>query len=83
MNSSVIAAVTTPSTTQTPKVEVEYPAGHPRRRAEFMPTLKTKVRSSLARRYVPARQADIQALYDDPKRLDATAVDSFVDMLCP
>ena len=69
--------------TQTPKVEVEYPAGHPRRRAEFMPTLQTKVRSSLARRYVPARQAQIQALYDDPKRLDATAVDSFVDLLCP
>ncbi|MPZ41860.1 MAG: bifunctional 2-methylcitrate dehydratase/aconitate hydratase [Betaproteobacteria bacterium] len=69
--------------THTPKVEVEYPAGHPRRRAEFMPTLRNKVRSSLTRRYVPKRQAEIQALYDDPQRLDATAVDRFVDMLCP
>ena len=69
--------------TQTPKVVVEYPAGHPRRRAEFMPTLQAKVRSSLAKRFAPGRQADIQALYDDPQRLAATAVDRFVDLLCP
>jgi 2-methylcitrate dehydratase len=68
--------------THTPKVEVEYPAGHPRRRAEFLPTLQNKVRSSLARRYVPKRQAEIQALYDAPQRLDATPVDRFVDLLC-
>ena len=68
--------------THTPKVEVEYPAGHPRRRAEFMPTLQKKVRSSLARRYVPKRQAEIQALYDAPQRLDKTPVDRFVDLLC-
>jgi 2-methylcitrate dehydratase len=66
--------------THTPKVEVEYPAGHPRRRAEFLPTLRTKVRNALARRYVPPRCAQIQALYDDPQRLDETAVDRFVDL---
>jgi 2-methylcitrate dehydratase len=69
--------------THTPKVEVEYPAGHPRRRAEFMPTLQNKVRSSLARRYVPKREAEIQALYDEPKRLETTPADHFIDLLCP
>jgi 2-methylcitrate dehydratase len=64
----------------TPKVEVEYPAGHPRRRPEFMPTLQKKFRSSLARRYVPRRQAQIQTLCDDPARLEATPVHRFVDL---
>lgn len=64
----------------TPKVEVQYPAGHPRRRAEFMPTLQKKFRSSLARRYVPRRQGQIQALCDDPARLEATPAHRFVDL---
>ncbi len=67
--------------TQTPKIEVEYPAGHPRRRAEFMPTLERKVRASLARRYVPKRQSEIQALYADTERLESTPVHRFVDLL--
>ena len=66
--------------TSTPKIEVEYPAGHPRRRAEFMPTLQRKFRASLARRYAPRRQALIQELCDDPSRLEATAVHRFVDL---
>jgi 2-methylcitrate dehydratase len=64
----------------TPKVEVEYPAGHPRRRAEFMPTLEKKFRASLARRFVPLRQAQIQALCDAPARLEAMPVHRFVDL---
>ena len=67
--------------THTPKVEVEYPAGHPRRRDEFLPTLHDKVRKALARRYVPKRCAEIQALYEDAQRLEETAVDRFVDLL--
>jgi len=66
--------------TQTPKVEVEYPAGHPRRRAEFRPTLEAKVRASLARRYVPKRQAEIETLYEDRDRLEGLPVDRFVDL---
>ena len=64
----------------TPKVEVEYPAGHPHRRAEFMPKLQTRFHGSLARRYAPRRQAQIQALCDDPARLEATPVHRFVDL---
>ena len=64
----------------TPKVEVEYPAGHPRRRAEFMPKLETRFRGSLARRYAPRRQAQIQEMCQDPARLAATPVHRFVDL---
>jgi 2-methylcitrate dehydratase len=66
--------------TSTPKVEVEYPAGHPRRRAEFMPTLTKKLRASLARRYVPWQQTQILALADDPAQLDAMPVPRFVEL---
>jgi len=65
----------------TPKVEVEYPAGHPRRRAEFMPTLEKKFRASLARRYVPRRQEQILALCNERARLETTPVQQFVDLL--
>jgi 2-methylcitrate dehydratase len=64
----------------TPKIEVQYPAGHPRRRAEFMPTLTSRVQASLARRFGPRRQGEIHALYADPARLEATPVHRFVDL---
>jgi 2-methylcitrate dehydratase len=66
--------------THTPKIEVQYPAGHPRRRAEFMPTLTARVQGSLARRFGPRRQARIHDLFDDPARLEATPVHRFVDL---
>ncbi len=67
--------------TCTPKVEIEYPAGHPRRRAEFAPILKTKLKTSLARRYAPKRQSQIQELLEEPSRFEATPVHSFVDLI--
>jgi 2-methylcitrate dehydratase len=67
--------------THTPKIEVEYPAGHPRRRQEFMPLLDGKLRSSLSRRYVPHRQQRILALCEDAACLDAMPVHRFVDLL--
>jgi 2-methylcitrate dehydratase len=39
--------------TRLPKVEVQYPLGHPRRRAEGLPLLLEKYRTNLARRYAP------------------------------
>lgn len=66
--------------THTPKIEVQYPAGHPRRRGEFMPTLTSRVHSSLSRRFGPRRQAEIHALYADPVKLEATPVHRFVDL---
>lgn len=64
----------------TEKVEVEYPPGHPRRRKEFMPVLKAKLESSLARRFAPTQRAQILALTEDAPRLDRTPVHEFVDL---
>jgi len=67
--------------TKSPKVEVVYPMGHPRRRAEFMPVLKAKLEASLARRFARKRCEQILKLCGDARRLDRTPVNEFVDLL--
>ena len=63
------------------EVVVEYPIGHKRRRKEGMPVLVEKFRTNLARVF-PARQAAaILDLCLDAKRLDATPVNEFVDLM--
>jgi len=62
-----------------PKVEVEYPIGHPRRRAEGIPMLEAKFKTNLARCFPPGQQAAILALCRDQARLEATPVNAFVD----
>lgn len=69
--------------THTPKVEVEYPMGHPRRRKDFMPVLRAKLEASLARRFAPKRCARIVELADDSGRLDRMPVHEFVEMFVP
>src|SRR5262249_12362983 len=64
----------------TPKVAVEYPLGHRRRRSEGIPALIAKFRTNLARRFPEPRQLQILDLCQDPKRLETTPVDQFVDM---
>jgi 2-methylcitrate dehydratase len=64
----------------TPKVAVEYPLGHRRRRREGIPALEAKFRANLARRFPEARQKQILDLCQDAKRLEATPVDQFVDL---
>ena len=54
--------------------------GHPRRRKEFLPVLRSKFEASLARRFAPKQRARILELSDDPARLDRTAVHEFVDL---
>ena len=66
--------------TSTPKVEVEYPMGHPRRRKDFMPVLWQKLESSLARRFGPKQRARILELCEDKARLDQTPVNEFVEL---
>jgi 2-methylcitrate dehydratase len=64
----------------TEKVEVEYPIGHRRRRAEGIPLLERKFHDALLERF-PRRQA--QAIYDlclDAGRLQATPVHEFMDL---
>jgi 2-methylcitrate dehydratase len=66
--------------TSTAKVEVEYPLGHRRRRAEGIPLLIKKIEANLATR-LPAAQADaIRALCLDRARLEAMAADDFMAM---
>ena len=65
----------------TDKVEVEYPLGHRRRRAEGLPLLLAKSRAALATRF-PEKQADeLVGLFLDRPRLEATPADVLMDKL--
>ncbi|MHB1292845.1 MAG: bifunctional 2-methylcitrate dehydratase/aconitate hydratase [Sulfuricella sp.] len=67
--------------TRSENIAVEYPIGHRRRRAEGIPELVKKFRVNLARRF-PAKQSNaILGLCMDAKRLEAAAVNEFMDML--
>ena len=67
--------------TATERVAVEYPIGHRRRREEGIPILESKFKNALATRF-PKQNA--QAIFDlckDQARLEATAVNEFMDLL--
>jgi 2-methylcitrate dehydratase len=62
----------------TERIEVEYPLGHPRRRAEGLPLLERKFRANIATRF-PERQCQaIVGLFHDAKRLESLPVDQFM-----
>ena len=63
------------------EIVVEYPIGHRRRRKDGMPLLVEKFKTNLARRFPEKQRAAILDLAMDPKRLEATAVHEFVDMM--
>ncbi|MCW5979085.1 MAG: bifunctional 2-methylcitrate dehydratase/aconitate hydratase [Bryobacteraceae bacterium] len=65
---------------KTDRVEVEYPIGHRRRRAEALPLLNAKSERNLGGRFSPSRRGEILALCHDPQRLEATPVQEFVDL---
>jgi 2-methylcitrate dehydratase len=67
--------------TKMKEIVVEYPIGHKRRRKEGMPVLVEKFRTNLARVFPEKQRAAILELCLDPKRLDATPVHEFVDMM--
>jgi len=67
--------------TTTPKVEIEYPLGHRRRRAEGIPLLLQKFRNNLGTRFSGAKADDIGAMFMDGKKLETTPVPLFMDML--
>ncbi len=66
--------------TSTSKIEVEYPLGHRRRRAEGIPMLIEKFKANLATRFVPSRVEAILHLCIDPVQFEATPVDAFMDL---
>ncbi|MBX3663100.1 MAG: bifunctional 2-methylcitrate dehydratase/aconitate hydratase [Burkholderiales bacterium] len=66
---------------KTANIAVEYPVGHRRRRKEGIPLLEAKFRTNLARRFPEKQRAAIEALCRDQKKLEATPVHEFVDMM--
>ncbi|MFM1896569.1 MAG: 2-methylcitrate dehydratase [Pseudomonadota bacterium] len=65
----------------TKRVEIEYPVGHRRRRKEGIPLLEAKFKANLATRFPAKRAAAIFELCKDQKRLEATPVNEFMDLL--
>jgi 2-methylcitrate dehydratase len=66
--------------TSTDKVEVEYPIGHRRRRAEGIPVLEAKFLSALKTRFPKGQAQRIYDLCQDEARLMATPVNRFMDL---
>ncbi|MBM7454260.1 2-methylcitrate dehydratase [Oceanisphaera litoralis] len=64
----------------TDKVEVEYPIGHRRRRAEAIPVLEQKFMRNLQTRFPPARCRQILELCLDQARLETTPVNEFMEL---
>jgi len=63
----------------TPKIEVEYPVGHRRRRAEGMPLLVNKFKANLASRLPAHRVENVLNVCHDQARLEAMPVHEFVE----
>ena len=66
---------------ETRRVQVDFPIGHRKRRAEGMPVLVRKFESSVAAHFPVKQTAAITALFADPKKLDAMPVPDFVAQL--
>ena len=63
----------------TDKVEVEYPVGHRRRRAEGVPLLVKKARENLGTQFNPAQTERIIALCQNAAVLENLPVSEFVN----
>jgi 2-methylcitrate dehydratase len=63
---------------KTERIRVDTPIGHRRRGAEGYPVLVEKFRASLPAVYPEPQCRRIEALFADPKRLDALPVDDFM-----
>lgn len=66
--------------TATERVEVEYPIGHRRRRAEGIPVLETKFLNALQTRFPRGQARRIYDLCHDEQRLMATPLNHFMDL---
>jgi len=63
------------------EIVVEYPIGHKRRRKEGMPVLVEKFKTNLNRVFAAKQANAILELCLNPKKLDATPVNEFVDLM--
>jgi 2-methylcitrate dehydratase len=69
--------------TSTGRIEVEYPLGHHRRRAEGIPLLRAKFERAVATRFAPREVERILGLFNNPIELAATPVCEFMDAWIP
>src|SRR5207249_1871950 len=67
----------------TEKVEVEYPVGHRRRRAEGIPLLVNKFKANAETLFPPERVEKLVSLFADTSPLERMKVDEFVEQFIP
>ncbi|MFZ0008786.1 MAG: bifunctional 2-methylcitrate dehydratase/aconitate hydratase, partial [Steroidobacteraceae bacterium] len=65
----------------TARVQVDYPIGHRKRRAEGMPVLVKKFEGSVDAHYDPKQAAHIKGLFADRRRLEALPVNELLAAL--
>jgi 2-methylcitrate dehydratase len=64
-----------------PRVQVDYPIGHRKRREEGMPVLVKKFESSVAAHFTPAQTESIKAMFKERNALAAMPVSEFAARL--
>jgi len=69
--------------TATAKIEVHFPIGHRRRRAEGIPVLRDKARAAFAAHYGADRAGRLLGLFADRAALEAMPVHEFVSAFAP
>ena len=69
--------------TSTEKIEVEYPLGHRRRRAEAVPHIFGKLEANLRTRFPDNWVRELVTLFQDRRRLEALPVPDFMDRFRP
>ena len=67
--------------TSSPRVAVDFPIGHRKRRAEGMPVLVKKFEASVAAHFPPKQTESIKAMFSDHRTLAAMPVSDFVAKL--
>ena len=67
--------------TATPRMQVDVPIGHRKRRAEGRPLLIRKFETSVDAHFPPKQAALVQGLFANAAKLDATSVNEFMSAL--
>jgi len=65
----------------TPRIDIEYPTGHPIRREESAPLFRKKFLEGLETCFAPERRETIFAICDDRKIFEQTPVSEFMAAL--
>jgi 2-methylcitrate dehydratase len=64
--------------TKTDRIEVHYPIGHRRRRAEGIPVLEQKAQAAFAAHYGQDKATQLMAIFSDRAKLESMPVHDFV-----